>query len=291
MKQIIVGIEPQPAGQRALEWALREAVVRRVPLTAVRAWRTPPGIDLYYPVGSDLAADVPAAEDEAQQIAEQMLKEARERVAGADAVDARADAVMGAPGEVLVDVAGDASLIVVGTRGAGALSRAVLGSVSAAVLHHARCPVAVVPEHAVTTSPVTRVLVGVDHSPESRDAMRVAVEEARAHVSRLVPLLVRNRLLGLGDDLDDDLDFSHLEASERTALREAAVAAGAKGIPLEPEVLTGQPAAELRHAAQPGDVLVLGSHGRGGFAGLLLGSTSSQVAQHAPCPVLVVRSI
>ena len=55
------------------------------------------------------------------------------------------------------------------------------------------------------------------------------------------------------------------------------------------EVLVGNPGASLKKLARPQDLLVVGSRGRGGFAGLLLGSTSTQLAQHATCPVLVVR--
>ena len=73
--------------------------------------------------------------------------------------------------------------------------------------------------------------------------------------------------------------------------REAGAAAEAAGAAdVQAEVLTGQPTAQLLATARPQDLLVVGSRGRGGFAGLLLGSTSTQLVQHAPCPVLVVRA-
>lgn len=286
MEQIVVGIDPGSAGERALDRALLEAVARRVPLRAVRAWSPTPG--LYTSALLEPAAPEPAPREDAQRLAETMLEAARERVAGSDAVDVQAVVVLGPPGEVLVEVAGEVSLLVVGTRGGGALSRAVLGSVSASVLHRARCPVAVVPAHAVVATATSRVLVGVDHSAASHWALSVAVEQARVHASHLVPLFVRDPLL-LSPEFGVQ-DPRSLEASEREALLEAARAAGAQGIPVEPDVLTGHPAAELRRAARPDDVLVVGSRGRGGLTGLLLGSTSAHLAQHAPCTVVVVRS-
>ena len=78
-----------------------------------------------------------------------------------------------------------------------------------------------------------------------------------------------------------------LEDSERHRLHDAAKAAGAADV--QAEVLVGHPSAQLLATARPQDLLVVGSRGRGGFTGLLLGSTSTQLAQHAPCPVLVVR--
>ena len=57
---------------------------------------------------------------------------------------------------------------------------------------------------------------------------------------------------------------------------------------VEPEVVTGHAGAVLLEMTRPGDVLVVGSRGRGGFRGLLMGSTSTQCAQHATCPVVVV---
>lgn len=283
MDQIVVGIDPEPAGRRALQWALGEAIALGLPLKAVRAWQVV-AAGPSFPAGGALLADRSVAADEAQHLAEVMLKEAREQVTGSDAVRTTADAVLGVPGQVLVDTAGEQSLLVVGSRGAGALSRAVLGSVSAAALHHARCPVVVVPEQASVPVGTARVLVGVDHSPQSREALRVGIRLAAAHGAVLVPLFVHDphASTGLGD-------LATLEASERAALRAAAIAEGAGELVLEPDVLSGQAAAELRRAVRPGDVLVVGSRGRGGFASLLLGSTSSQLAQHAAAPVVVVH--
>ena len=72
MDRIVVGVDPSPAGQAALRWALAEAVARAVPLLAVRTWLTPV-FGLYYPAGTELAEAVPQARAEAQQVAEEPL--------------------------------------------------------------------------------------------------------------------------------------------------------------------------------------------------------------------------
>jgi nucleotide-binding universal stress UspA family protein len=89
---------------------------------------------------------------------------------------------------------------------------------------------------------------------------------------------------------EECVDLPALEQSERATLAAAAAAAGAASCTVEADVVIGHPAAALEALASPADLLVVGSRGRGGFAGLLLGSTSTQLAQHASAPVLIVRS-
>jgi nucleotide-binding universal stress UspA family protein len=280
MASVVVGVDPSSAGQAALRFALREALVRGTELVAVRTW-TPPAFTMTYPVASVVTALEDDQAAEARTVVEDQLKLAVEDVPGADAVERRVVVAHGPAAQVLVDEGRDATLLVVGSRGLGALSRAVLGSVSSSVLHHAIGPVAVVPAGAAVDRPVGRVLVGVDHSASSREALRWGADEASLHDSALVPVHVREAV--------DARDVSGLEQSERASLRAAATAAGATDRVAEPEVLVGHPAATLRSLARPDDLLVVGSRGRGGFAGLLLGSTSTQLAQHASAPVVVVR--
>ena len=285
MATIVVGVDPSSAGRNALVFALREALVRGAEVLAVRAW-TLPSFAMTYPIASvvtELEQDVAS---EARTLAEDQLKLAVEEVPGADAVPRRTLAVHGPAAQVLVEAARDAVLLVVGSRGHGALSRAVLGSVSSSVLHHASGTVAVVPATAEVDAPVRRVLVGIDHSAQSRGALRWAVDEATLHDAPVVPVHVHQHVV-TGEEC---VDLPDLEQAERAALRTAAVEAGAGDRATEPEVVIGHPAAGLEALAAPADLLVVGSRGRGGFAGLLLGSTSTQLAQHARATVVVVRS-
>ena len=286
MSRIFVGVDSSAAGRAALDWALQECIARGTPLTAVRAWLSP-AFGHYYPQGSELAEHPSEAAAAAQALAEEQLKLACDRVPGADTVDACALAVMGTPAHALLEVGQGAGVLVVGSRGEGALSRFVLGSVSAAVLHHARCPVAVVPAPRDASGATRRILVGLDHSEPAARALAVAIEVARAHAAVLVPIHVHGPIAartGAGVQVPVGL-----EAADRQSLLTQAAAQGAGDLRVEPEVVVGHAAAVLLEMARPADVLVVGSRGRGGFPGLLLGSTSSQCAQHATCPVIVVR--
>ena len=282
MNRIVVGVDPSATGAAALQWALGEAVSRQVPLVAVRAW-SPSVYAMEYAAYVSYEVE-PQEIVAAQQLADEQLKLAREQVPGADAVSCTATAVRGMPAQVLVDQSVGSLMVVVGSRGHGALSRAVLGSVSSSVLHHATVQVVVVPEPRESDGSPGRVLVGLDHSAPSSAALTVAAEVARRHGRTLVPVYVRQPVYGD----DPGAGTAGLESAERRTMQLAAEAAG--GVDVQPEVVVGHPGATLNLMARPQDLLVIGSRGRGGFEGLLLGSTSTQAAQHATCPVLVVRA-
>ncbi|HWH28162.1 MAG TPA: universal stress protein [Mycobacteriales bacterium] len=287
MKGIVVGVDRSAAARAAAQWALAEGLRRGRPVTAVNAWVDP--VTAGYPIAVAMEERAEAVASAALATAQEVLKEATDAVPAADGVDAHAVAVRGAPAAVLTEASRDADLVVVGTRGHGALSRAVLGSVSGSLLHHAHAPVAVVPEPRAPGRRPARVVVGVDHSPAAAAALEWAARAAAARGAVLVPVLVREPTWRL-DSPPGALSASlaQLEENERSALRAAVPAELA--VRVEPEVVPGHAAAALLHLVEPQDLLVVGSRGRGGFTGLLLGSTSTSVAQHAPCPVVVVRS-
>jgi nucleotide-binding universal stress UspA family protein len=286
MEGIVVGVDRSAASTAALEWALEEGLRRGRPVTAARAWVDP--ITAGYPIGTVVAGSSDAVGKAALDSAQEALKEATAVVPGADGVEVHAVALRGAAGPALAEATRGADLLVVGTRAQNALSRAVLGSVSSSVLHHAHCPVVVVPEpHERGTRPA-RVVVGVDHSPASRSALLWAGEHAARRGAVLVPVHVREP----GRSVEAppgklSASLAQLEENERRSLHDA-VPRDVE-VQVEPEVLVGHAAAALLETVEPQDVLVVGSRGRGGFAGLLLGSTSTSVAQHASCPVVVVR--
>lgn len=274
LQQVVVGVDPTAAGRRALRTALREAAAHGLPVLAVRAFRARPRTH---------AGAVAAT---SRKVAEDMLADARADVPAAAGVATCVAAAPGTPGHVLVDAAGTRSLLVVGSRGTGALARTGLGSASTWALHHARCPVLVVPHGGdAELPPYLRVVVGVDHSPESLRALEHGVREAGVHGAVLVPVFVHDPALTSGAEPDMPL----LEAAERHALRAAARAARATGR-LDPQVRCGPPGRCLPAEAGPADLLVLGSRGFGSLAGRLLGSTSARAVEDARGPVVVVRS-
>jgi len=118
MAGITVGFDGSHSAQRALEWAMSEAAVRHAPLTVLTVHLVPASGWTGNPIV--LPADAP------------------------ELVAVNVRAVNGYPGEELTKASDDADLVVVGARGMSAIARLLLGSVSSEVLHHARCPVALI---------------------------------------------------------------------------------------------------------------------------------------------------
>ncbi len=286
MRGIVVGVSASPAGGAALDWGLHQAAARGVPLVAVRAWDIA-SHGPYYSVGSALRSSSPEFELTEVQIAQDALEQALKRVPEAEGAEVTAVATRGPRLDVLVAAAKQAELLVVGSRGVGALSRVVkLGSLTSSVLQHAPGNVAIIPDVPKESAdpsadPPARIVVGVDGSEASQRALAWAVSQARLTNATLVPLSV----MSAGD-------HSHRNTA-MASLRAAAEAAGSevpRSVPVQPEVRTGQPARALIAAAAEAALLVIGPTGRGGLASMLLGSTTSQVVGQATRPVVVVRS-
>lgn len=138
---------------------------------------------------------------------------------------------------------------------------------------------------------MTAVIVGIDGSDPSIDALRFAATEARL---RQVPLRVVHAWsvpMSGSPTAGAVLAPEPFEQQARRTVENALTAVGGEleGIEIETVVGIGGAVAVLLEQASKDDLVVVGSRGRGGFAGLLLGSVSQQVVLHAPCPVVVVR--
>jgi nucleotide-binding universal stress UspA family protein len=143
MAGIIVGIDGSDHSHSALDWAVREAAIRRAPLTVLvvqPAIAGYAGSAVAYPGDADRADQArKAAQEETDQILSQLGASAPETVT--------VQATIGIPAAVLIEASKDADLVVVGSRGTGGFRELVLGSVSTQVTHHAECPVVVIPAH------------------------------------------------------------------------------------------------------------------------------------------------
>ena len=143
---------------------------------------------------------------------------------------------------------------------------------------------------------MSTIVVGVDGSPASLEALRWALAEAAARGARLRAVhawshpFVTSPLGAVVPALDPGT-LAELAGVARGRLEEALAAAGAaaSGVQVEPDAVEGGPAEVLLDAAQSAELLVVGSRGLGGFEGLLLGSVSRRCSQHASCPVVIVR--
>ncbi|MGI8939247.1 MAG: universal stress protein [Iamia sp.] len=282
---IVVGVDGSEGSQAALALARREAQLWGGTVEAVMGWDhlNQPGSADEHPF------DPHYSPEQAQAFLEELLAGAAD-----DGPQVVARAVCDHPASALLDAEQEADLLVVGARGHGGFLGLRLGSVSQKVLHHAPCPVLVVSGAAAPSTDGRPVVAGVDGSDSSRRALRWAAHEAVRRGVRLVALH--------GWDLPPAAAPSPLAdpmvvlptdafAEGATALVEAEVAALREQVPeVEVEARaegTGIGQA-LMDASEGAAMVVVGSRGRGGFAELLLGSISQQLAHHAPCPVAII---
>jgi nucleotide-binding universal stress UspA family protein len=286
MARIVVGIDGSATGREALRFALSEARLRRATLCVGHAWGVPP----LTTTGIGVIPTLDRLEAELAQAAADVIDADLERV-GADGVEIERRSLRGDAAGALVDLSTGADMLVVGSRGRGALAGAVLGSVSRACLHHASCPVAVV--HVAHHGERSRIVVGVDGSAGASAALEWALAEARLRGSVLqavtayqepwefyasvVPsagagVEVREALAGRAEQILEDV--------RNTCPADAEV---------HVESILAPPGPALVSAATDADLLVVGSRGRGGFQSLLLGSVSQYCATHAGGVVVVVR--
>jgi nucleotide-binding universal stress UspA family protein len=139
------------------------------------------------------------------------------------------------------------------------------------------------------SSDVFRVIVGVDGSPPSVEALAWGVTEAR-HRGGIVRVLTAWDYPAVVPGMEGVLDVSRLEDAARRAQSIALSRVAHDDVDVSTELVEGSAARMLIAASRAADLIVVGSRGPGGFAGLLLGSVSAQVVRHAECSVLVVRA-
>jgi nucleotide-binding universal stress UspA family protein len=137
---------------------------------------------------------------------------------------------------------------------------------------------------------MSRIVVGVDGSAGSQRALRWALEEARLRNASVHVVHAWHAPYVMPSPMAPVVTYEY-DPIQRTAedvLAGAVRAEDTRGLDVHEVLVCDSAAPALLDAAKGADLLVVGSRGRGGFAGLLLGSVSQSVAQHAPCPVVVV---
>lgn len=141
MTGIVVGVDGSEPSERALAWALEEAQLRKLDVVVVTA------VASATTLAWSMTTAVPLVSNEEIEAAQAAVTEQVTTITAqleGPAPEVTVRALVGSPADVLLDAAEGADLVVVGSRGAGGFSRMVLGSVSSAVVHHAKCPVVVV---------------------------------------------------------------------------------------------------------------------------------------------------
>jgi len=285
---IVVGVDGSRHSTLALDWAAAEASRRHLPLHIVDAY------SYGFPITS-VGMGMPEAMADVREVVDGECQDAVKRVlANHPGLTVSSHAPASSPAAALIDASQTADTLVVGARGRGAGRAALLGSVSVQVAAHAHCPVVVVREPQAAPSSSGPVVVGVDGSSVSSQAIGYAYEQAS---SRGVGLVVVHAwwlefVEGASASATWSVDWDRM-AEEENVLVAQSLAGWAErypDVPVRRHGVRTHPVEALVRESEEACLLVVGSRGRGGFAGLMLGSVSQEVMRQAHCPVAVVRN-
>ncbi|AUS77316.1 universal stress protein [Actinoalloteichus sp. AHMU CJ021] len=290
---IVVGVDGSDAALNATRWAAEEARERRVPLVLAHAYLplfvTYPGV-VTTPESVD--AIIQSQRDDVAQYLNRATEVATEV---APNVDIRPETRMEGPVPALIALSRQAQLVVLGSRGRGGFSSLLVGSAATALAAHGHSPIAVIRGRTPTEPPPETgpIVVGVDGSPTSERAIALAFDEA---AFRGADLLAVHTWIDAAFESDFELtrnmvDWQAVEAAEELVLAER-LAGWQERYPdvrVQRMVVRDRPGPGLLSQAERARMIIVGSRGRGGFTGMLLGSTSRTLLHHASCPVIIAR--
>ncbi|RAV14640.1 universal stress protein [Mycolicibacterium sp. GF69] len=282
---ILVGVDGSPDSEAAIQWATREAILRDQPIRLLHAIAP---VVVTWPVAYLEASYIDSMEANGRDILDQAQKTVQAAAGDKAPPPIERKVVQAAAPAAMVTASRDAYMTVSGDRGLGAISRALLGSVSSGLLHHGYGPVAIVGgDSAQTVDAGAPVLVGVDGSAASEDATALAFDEASRRGVGLVALHAWSDVgfPAIGSDWERYDEGGHRILAERLAGWQERF----PDVQVERRIVLDDPARRLVEASEQAQLVVVGSRGRGGFKSLVLGSVAAKVAQAAKAPVIVVR--
>lgn len=286
---VVVGVDGSDASIGAVAYAANTAAKRRIQLVVVTTYSMPAALFAEGMVPPQPVYD--ELEKECMPIIDRAVETARKISPDLQVSHA---VVEGNPAQVLIDYSRSAKVVVLGSRGLGGIKGMVLGSVSAAVASHAYCPVVVTREDTDDLDQSGPVVVGIDGSEISAKATEWAFAEASARNTRLVAVHTwmdpQVQAAAAGIALTED-DWQQLEEQQMQTLAErlAGFSSRYPDVTVERVVTRDRAVRALVEQSEGAQLVVVGSHGRGGFTGMVLGSTSRALLQASPCPVMVVR--
>ncbi len=244
--------------------------------TSPQDWKAPAGLP---------------AEELFRRQAHDFLESAQAQVrAAAPEIEVTTEVVDARPVELLTSRASGAELVVLGSRGLGGVSGLLLGSVAVGLASHAPCPVVIV-RGEVAEDPDAPVVLGLEYSSHNDGILAFGYDYAAMHRA---PLLV---VRAWADTVIDPatalfLDEEAIREDEHLQLAEQLVGWREKypDVATRTQVIIDRPAHALLEASKGARIVLVGARGRGGMAGLLLGSTSQALIHRATCPVAVVHN-
>lgn len=287
---IIVGVDGSAESKVAVDWAARQAAMHHESLTIVHALN-PPAV-VAFPEIPMPSGYLEWQQEEGRVLLEQLIPVAQEAASSASqSIQITAEMVSGPVVPALVNLSKEAKLVVVGNRGRGAVARLVLGSVSTGLVHHSHCPVAVIHDHDPTADQPAKspVVVGIDGSPASELATEIAFKEASLRGVDLVAIHAWSDV-GVFEFLGTDWSTFQTLGEQTLSERLSGWQERYPSVTVHRVVVADRPARQLLEQAESAQLVVVGSHGRGGFAGMVLGSVSTAIVQGAGVPVIVARS-
>jgi nucleotide-binding universal stress UspA family protein len=284
---ILVGVDGSPASKAATDWAARDAALRKVPLTLIHVLSPP--VVMSWPE----TPTPPAFREWQESHGHSIIRDALEIVewaTQAESIQVNSEMVTGPTVATLIDLSKDAEIFAVGSRGLSGTRRLLMTSVSSALVHHAHCPVAVIhDEDPLMPHPdLAPVLVGIDGSSASELATAIAFDEASRRGVYVVALLAWSDWTSRDSPA---IAWSTLQSVGGKLLAER-LAEWQERYPdvlVRRVVVPDRAASHLVMRSESAQLVIVGSHGRGGFAGMLLGSVGSAVVHAARMPVIVAR--
>ncbi|MFJ5993272.1 universal stress protein [Lentzea sp. NPDC092896] len=282
---IVVGVDGSASALSAVTWAAQESARHKVPLRLVHAYSLPTrGYPEVILTGNEIR-------DAIEQLGRDKLDEATAaaRAAAPDVEVTTGIACCGASA-LLIEESKAARLIVVGSQGLGTVTGMVVGSSALALAAHGKSPVVVVRGIAVPGGPV---VVGIDGSPTSEAALAFAFETASMRDASLTVVMCWQDFMmeSAYSASRFTVDWAQVEADERQLLAQRLAGWQEKypDVQVHQVVVRDRPVRALMRYGAEAQLVVVGSHGHGGFAGMLLGSTSQALVYNAPCPLAIVR--
>ncbi len=286
---VVVGIDGSVPSYAAVSWAAREAKLHHCPLRLVSALgAVSPHGDLRLP--PRYFADRDRAVHDHLAVAAAI---AHTTDTSTTVTEITTDVLEGAERPALIEESKSARMVVVGSRGLGHVSAVLAGSVAVALAAHAHSPVVVIHGQTGQTSGVGNVVVGVDGTENGVPALEAAFTEAALRGTRVVAVHTWSQFAVSSAYCDElDMEWDEVDVAERAVLAEALAGWSERypEVPVTRAVVRGNAAGTLRDRAVGAELLVVGTRGRGGFEGMVLGSTSATLLHSAQCPIMIVRS-